>query len=73
MEKALGARGNAGLAQLEGRRFPGFVVQGDTLAGLLNDLEEEAPESRALETVRDWLAVYEEMMAERGLDLPYRR
>jgi hypothetical protein len=48
-------------------------VQGDTLSTLLDDLEEEAPGSFALLTVRDWVAAYEEMMAERGPDLPYER
>lgn len=69
----LGTRGNLRLAHAEDRRFPGLLVQGDTLASLLEDLEEEAPNSFALLKVRDWLAAYEEMMAERGLDLPYRR
>jgi hypothetical protein len=48
-------------------------VQGDSLAALLEDLEDEAPNSHASETVRSWLSAYEEMMAERGLDLPYQR
>lgn len=73
MIRALGARGNLQLALADKRRFPGLLVQGDTLASLLELLEEEAPDSFALGTVREWLAAYEEMMAERGLDLPYRR
>jgi hypothetical protein len=73
MIRALGARGNVQLAQAEERRFPGLLVQGDSLAALLEDLEDEAPNSHASETVRSWLSAYEEMMAERGLDLPYQR
>jgi len=73
MIRALGSRGNLQLAQADGRRFPGLLVQGDTLASLLEDLEEDAPESVALVTVRDWVLAYEEMMAAHGLGLPYRR
>jgi hypothetical protein len=73
MIESLGERGNLRLARHESRRFPGLLVQGDTLSILLADLEEEAPGSYALGTVRDWVAAYEEMMAERGLDLPYSR
>lgn len=71
--RALGARGNLQLAQAEERKFPGLLVQGDTLASLLEVLEEESPDSLPLITVRGWMSAYEEMMAERGLDLPYRR
>ena len=73
MIRSLGARGNLRLAQAEERRFPGLLVQGDTLASLVEELEDEAPDSFALATVREWLSAYEEMMAENGLDLPYRR
>lgn len=73
MIRALGARGNLQLAQADERRFPGLLVQGDTLASLLEELEEEAPDSFSLATVRGWVSAYEEMMAECGLDLPYRR
>ena len=73
MVRVLGVRGNLQLVHAEVRRFPGLLVQGDTLATLLADLEEEPPNSFALATVRDWVAAYEEMMAEHGLDLPYRR
>lgn len=71
--RALGARGNLQLAHADERRFPALLVQGDSLASLVELLEEEAPDSLALGTVREWLAAYEEMMAERELDLPYRR
>lgn len=69
--EALGRAGNVQLARDVERKFPGLLIQGDTLRILLSDLEEEAPESFALETVRDWIATYEELMAQRGLRLPY--
>jgi hypothetical protein len=61
------------IARAAGRRFPGVLVQGDTLFSLLSDLEEEAPESLACQRVREWLAAYEAFMASRGLELPYFR
>jgi hypothetical protein len=73
MIESLGERGNLRLAKAEERRFPGLLVQGDTPFILLGDLEDEAPDSFAASTVRDWVAAYEEMMAERGLGLPYER
>lgn len=73
MIHSLGTRGNLQLARADERRFPGLLVQGDTLSILLDDLEEEAPDSFAAMTVRSWLSAYEEMMVEQGLDLPYRR
>ena len=69
----LAGRGNVQLAQVEGRRFPGLLVQGDTLSTLIADLEEEAPESFAHVKAQGWLRAYEEMMTEQGLDLPYSR
>lgn len=71
--RALGTRGNLRLAQADGRRYPGLLVQGDTLLSLVEELEDEAPDSFALVTVRQWLSAYEEMMAENGIRLPYRR
>jgi hypothetical protein len=55
--------GNVQLAQQPGRKFPGLLVQGDTLATHV-----DGPRSTKL------LRWYEEMMAAAGLDeLPYRR
>ncbi|WP_164704447.1 DUF6959 family protein [Blastococcus litoris] len=73
MVRWLGVRGNVQLVHGEGRRFPGLLVQGDTLFNLLEELESGAPDPHAVETVRSWLSAYEEMMAEHGLDLPYSR
>ena len=73
MIRELGSRGNLRLAQDDQRRFPGLLVPGDALATLVESLEEEAPDSHALATAKDWLSAYEEMMTVRGLPLPYRR
>lgn len=69
----LGTAACRGPARAGGRRFPGLLIQGDTLACFLEELEEEAPQSFALKTARSWLADYEAMMREVGLELPYRR
>jgi hypothetical protein len=71
--RSLGRKGNLHLAQDEDRRFPGLLIQGDTLASLIEELEEEAPDSYALQTARSWLMAYEEMMREAELELPYRK
>ena len=59
--RSLSRRGNVQLAHDDVRRFPGLLIQGDTLACF------------ALKTARSWLADYEAMMREVGLELPYRR
>ena len=66
-----GRAGGLVVAQHAGRRFPGVLIQGDTLFTLYEDLAEEAPNSYALDRVGDWLAGYEGAMDELGLDLPY--
>ncbi|GAA0332343.1 conserved protein of unknown function [Micropruina glycogenica] len=57
----LGTAACRGPARAGGRRFPGLLIQGDTLACF------------ALKTARSWLADYEAMMREVGLELPYGR
>jgi hypothetical protein len=52
----LGRAGGLVLAHHVGRRFPGVLIQGDTLLTLMRDLEEEAPRSAAAERVREWVA-----------------
>ncbi|WP_396127796.1 DUF6959 family protein [Aeromicrobium sp. SORGH_AS_0981] len=69
--EALGRAGNVQLARDLERKFPGLLIQGDTLRVLLSDLQEEAPGSFALETVQQWISAYEELMSARGLRLPY--
>lgn len=70
---SLGRRGNVQLAKDADRQFPGLLIQGDSIVSLLEDLEDEAPGSFAARTVREWVAAYEEMMAAKGLKLPYSR
>jgi hypothetical protein len=67
----LGSSAGVVIARAAGRRFPGVLIQGDTLFGLLGDLEEEAPDSQACQRVREWLTAYETFMASRDLALPY--
>lgn len=69
--KDLGPAGELILAQHRGRRFPGLLIQGDTLLSLLEDLREEAPHSVATERVSDWLADYEAALDSLGHPLPY--
>ncbi len=71
--KLLGVDGNLRLVWDQDRRFPGLLVQGDTLSILLTDLEEELPEGCATQTVREWVAAYEELMAAAGIGLPYMK
>lgn len=65
--------GNFQLIKDDDRKFPGLLIQGDTIFGLLADLEEEAPGTYALQSVRDWVETYEVFMKEAGLDFPYSR
>ena len=67
------AMGNISLTKVSSRRFPGLLVQGDTLSILLAELEEECPDASGTETVREWLNSYEHAMARHGLSLPYAR
>jgi hypothetical protein len=69
----LGTQGGMVIARAMGRRFPGVLIQGDTLSILLADLEKEAPQSEACAQVRQWLENYESFMKSRGLALPYFR
>ncbi len=75
---------NFAVVQLPGRKFPGVVVQGDTLHSLLKRVDElmqllksgEADEvSVGLEDIRDQLMEammhYERVCADRGITLPY--
>lgn len=69
----LARTGNLVLAKDEARRYPGLLIQGDTLRVLLDELEEEASASVAAETLRSWVGAYEDMMGGQGFELPYRR
>ena len=65
--------GNFQLVKDDDRKFPGLLIQGDTIVGLLAELEEEAPGTYALQTVREWVETYEIFMTRVGLELPYFR
>ena len=75
---------NNAVVRLPGRRFPGVLVQGDTLAALRADLDEvkkgltegnitEASESLALvlDDVDSWLERYIRALGEHGIPLPF--
>jgi hypothetical protein len=77
---------NGAVVQLPERKFPGIVIQGDSLSILLSDLEElkenigkkDAEEVQAsLDTIeshiRSRLAFYESALAKHGIQLPYSR
>jgi len=77
---------NFAIVQMEGRRFPGVVFQGDSLQVLINQIELIESMSRkhsdldlseeiadVLELLRDVRSAYEEVCREKGLRLPYER
>ncbi|WP_141808515.1 DUF6959 family protein [Nocardia bhagyanarayanae] len=80
----IGTEGDYSLVAWEGRRFPGLLVQGDSLSILLDTLEESISELRegnvddgmfaleaALAAVRSMIGSYERLMAYSGHPLPY--
>jgi hypothetical protein len=69
----LGAAGGTVVIRDTGRRFPGLLIQGDTMLTLLQDLEQEAPDSVACQRVSEWVVGYERVMGSLGLELPYLR
>lgn len=70
---AISRHGNLVLAHDSERAFPGLLIQGDTIAALLEDLEDELPTGYATRVARRWLETYEAAMATAGLRLPYVR
>jgi hypothetical protein len=75
---------NSGIVHLPGRRFPGIVMQGDSLFSLLQGVrlllarfremrdEERYYETLMIaETLYGQLQHYEETLAARGMGLPY--
>ena len=75
---------NSGIVQLPGRKFPGVVIQGDTLSGmfdgaryLLAEFKRARDEERYYETLifaeqlQGQLLHYEETLAEQKIGLPY--
>jgi len=77
---------NATIVRLPWRRFPGVIIQGDTLNGRRADLREAIDSLRAqdaaaaldaLSGIDEWLddllAGYEAALAAAGIDLPYSK
>jgi len=73
---------NAAVVRMQGRRFPGVVVQGDTLSVIVyrarNVCEQIAAGGDALNAARELLAGletlqahYESVLSAHGLPLPY--
>ena len=75
---------NSGVVQLPGRRFPGIVMQGDTLSNvfegakfLLSEFKRLRDEERYFETLsfveqlQGQLLHYEETLAKHDMPLPY--
>jgi hypothetical protein len=75
--------GNVAVVKLPSRRFPGILVQGDTMR-MLADLVQEALDaddraasqqvlSEAYDLIGDLLSVYENALRNAGERLPYER
>jgi hypothetical protein len=77
---------NGAVVQLPERKFPGIVIQGDSLSILLSDLEElkqnigknDTEEIQtSLDTIeshiRSRLTFYESTLAKHGIQLPYSK
>lgn len=75
---------NSGIVQLPSRRFPGIVMQGDTLSNvfdsakfLLDEFKRLRDEDRYYETLmfadqlQDQLLHYEDVLERLGMELPY--
>lgn len=75
---------NSAIVQLSGRRFPGIVIQGDTLSNmfegakyLLGEFKRLRDEERFFETLmfaeqlQDQLLHYEETLGRMDMQLPY--
>jgi uncharacterized protein DUF6959 len=84
LARVYGRRGNHALVQLDGRKYPGLLVQGDSLKQVETIVEdlvelrrqgEDGEFDEALhevaEVVKALTDSYESMMREVNLDLPY--
>ena len=82
--KILSATVNAAVVQLPGRKFPGMVIQGDTLkilTGQADYLQEKLGDAAdeeivyTIKAMRDSLSarlvIYEKVLQENGIGLPY--
>ena len=83
MVELLYEESNFAVVRLPGRRFPGVVIQGDslfTIDALVNELAKCAKAEDAQEIAEELtqiigprLAKYERVLKERGIQLPYVR
>jgi hypothetical protein len=77
---------NYGIVRMPGRRFPGCVIQGDSLANLLSAAAVILRESRSVknrllaeaarelyDALSDRLDHHEAVLEEHGIELPYER
>ena len=84
--EVLSEAANAAVVRMPGRRFPGVVVQGDSLR-ILHDLaadvvaqcqptgdeELQGTAEEMLDLLRQYLLHYEETLRASGIELPYSR
>ena len=70
--------GNLAVIQMPGRRFPGLLVQGDTLTSIrhvLDSVEDPSTLPSEIQELRsrldELLSFYELVLLERGTRLPY--
>ena len=84
--EVFGTETNAGIVRMPGRRFPGIVIQGDSLKNLLDtahritelarttEMSELIDEAKSLEEMlADYLHTYESTLEGHGHALPYFR
>jgi hypothetical protein len=84
--KILETGANGAVVQLPERKYPGIVVQGDSLSILVSDVEElresiakkdEAEVAASLGSIerhlKERLEFYESVLAKHGIPLPYER
>jgi len=81
--KILSTTSNAAILQLDGRAFPGILIQGDSLRNLYrlvedckSNLNKDPEESHGIlaelsEILQSYLAVYEKVLEENQIELPY--
>jgi hypothetical protein len=65
--------GNLQVVHDSDRKFPAILITADSLASLLELVNEECPGSLAADTLTEWLESYERTLAGRGIRLPYVR
>lgn len=75
---------NSAIVQIEGRSYPGVVVQGDSLyslyqsshcllASLSLDSEKYDNAEFIRDSLKEYLSIYEKELAKQGINLPYEK